>query len=140
MVIVMETHTTNISELPIDHIPQSQELPERNPTTSHALDPNVYEQRPRVAFHPQVQVRNIEPVGMFKDIHKMILLSTLFFILFNEPFVRSYIMNILVVIFGSSLKNSTGTTNKMGNIAYGLFFGLILYVTTTMIDISALNI
>lgn len=136
----METHTTNISELPIDHIPQSQELPERNPTTTHALDSTVYEPRPRVSFHPQVHVRNIDSPGLFKDTHKMILLSTLFFILFNEPFVRSYIMNILVVIFGSSLKHSNGTTNKLGNVAYGLFFGLVLYIITTWMDISTLNV
>ena len=47
-------------------------------------------------------------------------------------------MNILVVIFGHSLKTETGTTSKIGNVSYGIFFGLVLYGLSLVIDIPSL--
>ena len=135
----METHTTNIADLPIDHIPQNTELPEHTIHSASRMDSQVYEQpRQKVSFNKNVEIRKIENVT-FKDTHKMIILASLIFILFNEPMIRNYIMNILVVIFGHSLKTENGTTSKMGNIFYGLFFALTLYIITLVIDIPSLS-
>lgn len=133
----METHTTNIAELPIDHIPQNNELPEHAIHPSARMDAQVYE-RPKVTFNHNVETRKIEQTIPLKDTHKMILLACLMFILFNEPMIRNYIMNILVVIFGYSLKTENGTTSKLGNVFYGLFFAMVLYVITLVIDIPSL--
>lgn len=136
----METHTTNIADLPIDHIPQNTELPENVIHSQTRMDKEVYEQpRQKVTFNNKVEIRNIEKKMTFRDIDKIIILASLIFILFNEPMIRNYIMNILVVIFGHSLKTENGTTSKTGNIFYGVFFALILYVITLVIDIPSLS-
>lgn len=134
----METHTTNIADLPIDHIPQSNELPEHTLHPSTRMDSQVYEPRQKVSFNKNIEIRKIENIT-FKDTHKMIILASLIFILFNEIMIRNYIMNILVVIFGSSLKTENGTTSKLGNIFYGLFFSFTLYIITLVIDIPSLS-
>ena len=103
------------------------------------MDSQVYEQpRQKVSFNKNVEIRKIENVT-FKDTHKMIILASLIFILFNEPMIRNYIMNILVVIFGSGLKTENGLTSKLGNIFYGVFFSLTLYILTLVIDIPSLS-
>ena len=136
----METHTTNIADLPIDHNPQNNELPENmmRSATRHTMDSEVYEHpRQKVSFNKNVDVRKIETATL-KDTHKMIILAGLVFILMNEPLIRNYIMNILVVIFGNTLKTDNGITSKVGNVFYGLFFALIIYVLTLVIDIPSL--
>ncbi|ADX05833.1 hypothetical protein 162322318 [Organic Lake phycodnavirus 1] len=130
----METHTSNIADLPIDHIPQNTELPEQamNSSSSYTLDKEIKElpQQQRVSFHPNVDVTPNERQN--NHIYKSVIIATLMFILFNEPFIRNYIMNILVVIFGSNLKNTlTGTTSKMGNIFYGIFYGIFIFIIIT---------
>ncbi len=135
----MDTHTTNITDLPIDHIPQNTEIPENIPPQINRMDQQVYEshQNPKVTFNPNVESR-IPKDNSMKESHKMIILASLLFILFNEPLFRNYIMNILVVIFGHSLKTETGTTSKIGNVSYGIFFGLVLYGLRLVIDIPSL--
>jgi len=133
----MDTHTTNIADLPIDHIPQNTEIPENIPPQINRMDQEVYESPSKVTFHPNVETR-IQKDSSMKESHKMILLASLLFILLNEPLFRNYIMNILVVIFGNSLKTETGTTSKMGNVSYGIFFGLVLYGLSLVIDIPSL--
>jgi len=39
----MDTHTTNIADLPIDHIPQNTEIPENIPPQINRMDQEVYE-------------------------------------------------------------------------------------------------
>ena len=135
----METHTTNIADLPIDHIPQNTELPENTIHSASRMDREVYEeQRQKVSFNNNVEIRKTEQNITIKDTHKMIILSSLIFILFNEPMIRNYIMNILVVIFGYSLKTENGTTSKLGNVFYGVFFSFTLYLLALVIDIPSL--
>ena len=136
----MDTHTTNITDLPIDHIPQNTEIPENIPPQINRMDQQVYEsnQNPKVTFQPNVESR-IPKDNSMKESHKMIILASLLFILFNEPLFRNYIMNILVVIFGSGLKTENGLTSKLGNIFYGVFFSLTLYILTLVIDIPSLS-
>jgi hypothetical protein len=125
----METHTTNIADLPIDHIPQNTALPEKimNSSSSYTLDGSVQETPRHVAFNPRVDVRKIDAPD--NTLYKATLIATLLFILFNEPFIRTYIMNILVVIFGANLKSGvTGTTTKLGNVFYGLFYGICIFI------------
>ena len=133
----MDTHTTNIADLPIDHIPQNTEIPENIPPQINRMDQEVYESPSKVTFHPNVETI-IQKDSSMKESHKMILLASLLFILLNEPLFRNYIMNILVVIFGNSLKTETGTTSKIGNVSYGIFFGLVLYGLSLVIDIPSL--
>jgi len=136
----METHTTNIAELPIDSTPQNNELPENTviSTSRHIMDSNInVDPRQTVQFNQNVGVRQIDHPLILKDTHKMIILSTLLFVLLNEPLIRNYIMNILVVIFGSSLKTTTGSISKMGNVFYGVFFALTLYCLTLVIDFNS---
>ena len=124
----------------LDHIPQNTELPEQamNSSSSYTLDKEIKElpQQQRVSFHPNVDVTPNERQN--NHIYKSVIIATLMFILFNEPFIRNYIMNILVVIFGNSLKTETGTTSKIGNVSYGIFFGLVLYGLSLVIDIPSL--
>lgn len=135
----METHTTNIADLPIDHIPQNTEMPDNIPPQVNRMDDEVYVPRQKVTFNHNVEVVRPSNPPSIKESHKMIVLASLIFILLNEPLIRNYIMNILVVIFGHSLKTEAGTTSKIGNVFYGLFFALILYVLTLVIDIPSLS-
>jgi hypothetical protein len=49
-------------------------------------------------------------------------------------------MNILVVIFGSTLRTPSGGTSKIGLVAYSMLFSLALFIVVTFIDLSALSI
>lgn len=137
----METHTTNINELPIDYEQNTNELPEQQLKSSlkHVIDPEIKQiKKENVVFNENIEIKTIQN-NKTKDIDKMIILATLLFILFNEPYIKNYIINILVVIIGSYIRNSNGTTNKYGIIIYGLFYGLILYIITFFIDIPSLE-
>ena len=72
--------------------------------------------------------------------HKIILLAVVFFLLFSDTKVKIYFMNILVVIFGESLRTSGGGTSKIGLIAYSILFGITLFTVVSAIDLSALSL
>ena len=74
-----------------------------------------------------------------RDIDKIIIVATLLFIVLNDPMIKNYIMKVLVVIFGISLKTENGITSKTGNVMYGLFFGIFIYILTLVIDIPSLS-
>ena len=138
----METHTTNIAELPTDHTPSSVDLPEHaiRSSSNHVIDEQIYQPvKQNVNFNPNVNVRMATDSYVLKDTNKMIILATLVFILFNEPLIRNYIMNILVVIFGGMLKTPTGTSSKVGTIFYGVTYALCIYIVTLMIDIPSIS-
>ena len=89
----METHTTNIADLPIDHIPQNTELPENAIHSQVRMDREVYEEpRQKVSFNHNVEVRKIEEHSKIRDIDKIIIVATLLFIMLNDPMIKSYIM------------------------------------------------
>lgn len=137
----METHTTNINELPVDYEQSTNELPEQQLKSSlkHVIDPEIKQlKKENVTFNENIEIKTIKS-NKTKDTDKMIILATLLFIMFNEPFIKNYIMNILVVIIGSYIRNSNGTTNKYGVIIYGLFYGILLYTITFFIDIPSLE-
>ena len=113
----METHTTNIADLPIDHIPQNTELPENTIHSQVRMDREVYEEpRQKVSFNNNVEVRKIQEPSKIRDIDKIIIVATLLFIVLNDPMIKNYIMKVLVVIFGISLKTENGITSKTGNV------------------------
>ena len=137
----METHTTNINDLPVDNEESNYELPEQQLKSSmrHVLDPEIKQyKREEVKFNDNVEIRTIKGTKI-RDVDKMIILSTLLFIVFNEPFIKNYLLNILMVVFGNFIKNPNGTTSKYGLVLYGLFYGLFLYVVTLIIDIPSLE-
>jgi hypothetical protein len=133
-------NTTNINDLPVDNNPpSSMELPEQNIRQNPPMDNTVYlepETKKRVRFSsaPEKTSQTIQ------EKHKIILLATLFFLLFSDTKVKNYLMNILVVIFGEALRSSGGGTSKIGLVTYSLLFGLILFVSVTFIDLSSLSI
>lgn len=136
----METHTTNIADLPIDHIPQNTELPENVIHSQVRMDREVYEEpRQKVSFNHNVEVRKIQEPSKIRDMDKIIIVATLLFIVLNDPMIKNYIMKVLVVIFGISLKTENGITSKTGNVMYGVFFGLVIYILTLVIDIPSLS-
>lgn len=133
-------NTTNINDLPIDtNPPSSMELPEQQIRTHPPMDNSVYHE----PDEPRKKVRFSEaPVKShsFQEKHKIILLATLFFLLFSDTKVKNYFMNILVVILGSALRTPSGGTSKIGQIAYSTLFSLALFIVVTFIDLSTLSI
>jgi len=134
-------NTTNINDLPIDNNPPaSLELPEHSIQQQPPLDPSVYEeqesQKKRVRFSPAPEKQGYT----LQEKHKIILLAVVFFLLFSDTKVKIYFMNILVVIFGESLRTSGGGTSKMGLVAYSILFGLTLFGIVSVIDLSALTL
>jgi hypothetical protein len=132
-------NTTNINDLPIDtNPPSSMELPEQNLRQNPPMDDSVYlepEVKKRVRFSPVV-----EKSSSFQEKHKILLLATLFFLLFSDIKVKNYLMNILVVIFGDSLRTSAGGSSKIGQVAYSILYGTSLVVLVSFIDLSTLSL
>jgi len=114
------------------------ELPEQNLREPVRPDPTVYEEpdtKKRVRFSvPKKSGYTL------KEKHKIVILAMVFFLLFSDTKVKIYFMNILVVIFGDTLRTSGGGTSKLGLIAYTLLFGLTLFVIVSAIDLSALSL
>ena len=133
-------NTTNINDLPIDtNPPSSMELPEQNLREPVRPDPSVYEEpetKKRVRFSPLPEKSGYT----LQEKHKIVLLAMVFFLLFSDTKVKIYFMNILVVIFGDTLRTSGGGTSKLGLIAYTLLFGITLFVVISAIDLSALSL
>lgn len=135
-------NTTNINDLPIDNNPpSSMELPEQTIRQQIQPDSSVYEEhehetKKRVRFSPLPQKTG----HTLEEKHKIILLAIVFFLLFSDTKVKIYFMNILVVIFGESLRTSGGGTSKLGLIAYSILFGITLFVVVSAIDLSALSL
>ncbi len=138
---------TNIMDLPIDNnIPDNYDLPEKNINYTHrATDDSIKipietSKEKQVRFAPNTKdIIPTQPTDSLKDIHKVIILSTIFFLLFSDTKVKSYLINILVVIFGDFLRTSGGGTTKVGLVFYSVLYGITLFIITTFIDLSALK-
>jgi hypothetical protein len=134
-------NTTNINELPIESTPpENRNLPEGqiNSSMNRMIDPNA-----TIREEKQVRFQEVLPVNKesrfeLKDTHKVIILSTILFLLFSDPKVKAYIMNILEVIFGKFLKSEKGTT-KIGLAFYASVFGIILLICISFIDLSSIK-
>ena len=140
-------NTTNINELPLESTPpENRNLPEGqlNSGVNRMIDPNTS------LRHEDKHVRFQEPQNShyqslnkrfeLKDTHKVIILATIFFLLFSDPKVKAYIMNILEVIFGKFLKTQAGGTSKIGLAFYASVFGIALLVCVSLIDLSAIKL
>ncbi len=133
-------NTTNINDLPIDtNPPSSTDLPEQMIREHPPPDASVYiepESQRRVRFAPLPEKTGY----MLQEKHKLILLASVFFLFFSDTKVKIYFMNILVVIFGETLRTSGGGTSKIGLIAYSILFGLTLLTLVSLVDIAAFSI
>ena len=135
-------NTTNINELPIESTPpENRNLPEGqiNSSINRMIDPNA-----NIREEKHVRFQEVLPVYKesrfeLKDTHKVIILSTILFLLFSDPKVKGYIMNILEVIFGKFLKSEKGTT-KIGLAFYASVFGTLLLLCISFIDLSAIKL
>ena len=139
-------NTTNINELPMETTPpENRNLPEGqiNSSINRMIDPNATlreENHVRFQEVPQSQSQNGKNFTL-NDNHKVIILATILFLLFSDPKVKSYIMNILEVIFGKFLRSQTGTTpTKIGLAFYATVFGTALLLCVSFIDLSAIKL
>ena len=140
--------STSIMNLPIDNnISDNYDLPEKNINyTQRGIDDSIKipietSREKQVRFSPTT--KELSPLSHndgIKDIHKTIILATIFFLLFSDTKVKSYLINILVVIFGDFLRNSAGGTTKVGLVFYSILYGITLFIITSMIDLSAFKL
>ena len=156
----MDIDTTSINELPINpsnNVPSNNNdvIDNINLTTNNIVnDKNViYDnlvQEKKVRFDdelikPEFVNKNLEEnknksqqeTFVFKNEHKVIVLSIFVFFIFFDNKFKKYILNILVQIFGNFLKNETGSISTIGTFFYALTYGLVLYTCVSFIDISS---
>jgi hypothetical protein len=139
-------NTTSINSLPPPdaNLPYNFDLPEQQVRhSSREIDTEIPLQMPPEQLEKPTQdipkPKKIKGETL-KDIHKVIILSTIYFMLFTDIKVRSYIINILVVIFGKFLRNAGGGTSKIGWIFYSIIYGLVLLATVSIINVSSYSL
>ena len=139
-------NTTNINDLPIDtNAPNTYDLPENQIRTNREIDENVLiPETKKVRFEdPRPRQNNIQPVSKsyeLKEKHKIIILAILFFVIFSDLKVKTYLVSILVVIFGDFIRITGGGISKVGLLFYSLLYGISLLITVSLIDLSSLNL
>lgn len=130
----MDQNTTNINELPIDqNPPENRDLPEQNINNLNRIMTEPEEEK-RVRFKepPRPSKTTLYDVS---ETNKVIILASIFFLLFSDAKVRNYIMGILIVIFGDSLKTTSGGMSKIGLVFYSGVYGLSLFLLIFLVDI-----
>ena len=139
-------NTTNISELPVDTMmPENYDLPEKHVTSAPRMDDEVILNQPerekekKVRFKEAV-VPETTSSPTLKEVHKVIILAVIFFLLFSDVKIKSYLLNILVVVFGDYLKTLNGGMSKVGLVFYSVLYGLVLLTTVSLIDLSAMKL
>ena len=137
-------NTTNINELPMETTPpENRNLPEGqiNSSINRMIDPNATLREEKQVRFQEVPQNIKEKNFTLNDSHKVIILATILFLLFSDPKVKLYIMNILEVIFGKFLRSQTGTTpTKIGLAFYASVFGIILLICISFIDLSSIKL
>ena len=136
-------NSTNINELPADSTPpDNRNLPEGelNSSINRMIDPTATLREERHVRFQEVAPSNLKKGAELKDNHKIIILATILFLLFSDPKVKAYVMNILEVIFGKFLKLETGGITKIGLAFYASVFGISLFLCVYFIDLSALKL
>jgi len=134
----MDQNTTNINELPIDNNPpENREMPNDIPNTIDRTIQPMDEPEKHVRFHEQQYVYKPPTSSLYElsETNKIIILASIFFLLFNDSKVKNYIISILVVMFGNMLKSSTGGLSKMGLIFYSIVYGCSLFILINVIEI-----
>lgn len=139
-------NTTNINELPMESTPpENRNLPEGqiNSSINRMIDPMAsLREEKHVRYQEVPHLQNVKNFTL-NDNHKVIILATILFLLFSDPKVKSYIMNILEVIFGKFLRSQSGTgtvTTKIGLAFYASVFGTALLLCVSFIDLSAIKL
>ncbi len=131
----MDQNTTNINELPIDpNPPENREMPIDMVRTIDRNIPQEDEPQKQVHFDENISAQYVPKINKqtlyeVSETNKIIILSTLIFLLFNDGKVKNYIISIDVI------KTQTGGISKSGLVAYSLVFGLSLYVILSVIEI-----
>jgi hypothetical protein len=140
-------NTTNINELPLESTPpENRNLPEGqlNSAVNRMIDPNSRQNEDKYVRFQESQSNSHQSTlnkrFELKDNHKVIILASILFLLFSDPKVKAYIMNILEVIFGKFLKSQTGGTSKIGLAFYACVFGIALLVCVSFIDLSSIKL
>jgi hypothetical protein len=134
----MDQNTTNINELPIDNNPpENREMPNDIPNTIDRTIQPMDEPEKHVRFHEQQYVYKPPTSSLYElsETNKIIILASIFFLLFNDSKVKNYIISILVVMFGDMLKSSTGGLSKIGLIFYSIVYGCSLFILINVIEI-----
>jgi len=129
----MDQNTTNINDLPIDtNPPEDRELPEHE--LSMNRNRHIEESQPTKKVHFEENKIIKTQLYEIKESHKIIVLASLFFLMFSDLKVKSYILNILIVILGNSLKTSSGGISKIGLVVYSIVYGISLFLLVNIID------
>ena len=113
-------NTTNINDLPVE--PDYVEMPQMNHPPQM---PQNQEERKKVRF-------TLPEKSIFEK-HYVLILASLFFLFFSDTKVKIYFMNILVVIFGDSLRTTGGGSTKVGQVFYTVLFGVTLWLSTILV-------
>ena len=137
-------NTTNINDLPIDtNAPNTYDLPENQLRNNRAPDENVLiQETKKVRFEDTTRPKHVPSQSGYelKEKHKIIILAILFFIIFSDIKVKTYLVSILVVIFGDFIRVTGGGISKVGLLFYSLLYGLALLITVTLIDLSSFKL
>lgn len=137
-------NTTNINDLPIDtNAPNTYDLPENQLRHNRAPDENVViQETKKVRFEDTTRPKPTPSQSGYelKEKHKIIILAILFFIIFSDIKVKTYLVSILVVIFGDFIRITGGGISKVGLVFYSLLYGLALLITVTLIDLSSFKL
>jgi len=129
----MDQNTTNINDLPIDsNPPENRDLPEQelNINRNRMIEDTAPTRK--VHFEEKTIVKT--QLYDIKESQKIIILATLFFLLFSDLKVKSYVLNILIVILGNSLKTGSGGISKIGLVVYSIIYGLSLFLMVKLVD------
>ena len=133
----MDQNTTNINDLPIENNPpENRDLPEKDLNQNLTRMMEQPQSQKKVSFDKIPVVIEKTKLQEIKEPHKIIILATLFFLLFSDLKIKSYILNILIVMLGSSLKSSSGGISKIGLVLYSIIYGISLFILVSMVDLA----
>ena len=152
----MDGDTTSINELPIitslppndanEEMEKINLTTERNMIDRETLNIAQENTEKRVRFEDEMQKNEIkedlQPEQKY-DLSiqfKIIILATLLFFFFMDPKIKKYLLNILVQVFGSFLKNEHNNMSQIGMLFYTLFYGLIMTIIVKTVDISSFHL
>ena len=130
----MDQNTTNINDLPIDNNPpEDRELPESNLNMNRS---RVIEEPAPAPKRVHFEEKKIVKTQLYEisESHKIIILASLFFLLFSDLKVKSYVLNILIIFFGNSLKTAAGGISKMGLFVYSIVYGAALFAFVNVLE------
>jgi len=129
----MDQNTTNINDLPIDNNPpDNRELPEQELNINR--NRMIEDTAPARKVHFEETKIIKTQLYDIKESHKIIILASLFFLLFSDLKVKSYILNIMIVILGNSLKTGSGGISKIGLVVYSIIYGISLFLMVKLVD------